>query len=450
MRELFLNNYDIRNIEDRRETGCFICGSKNFYEFYNQQDNSIVYVCLRCGPYIYDSNSQLLSKNDDFNLSSYLRHKFEKTISINESNIIENIVKITDENAYLDLKNKSESNIPKFSQKQFYLLKAIETAQKYIGERIFLSNELSKRTLDNNPSYMSDFCTRLNVKYKGIFDYEIVETASKKLYLKNGAFGYEKDTEEYIECIFDFFVELMHKRKNEDINRFIDSYIEDYPSRFEILIEYLKAFSYSFRNEEFECCLLNLLEEKYADCRLSQEDIKKLREALSIKEKLRKASSIKESNFYFWLRFIQITSKGCEYLENSPINSKKAFIAIAFSDDYKSVSDTIKKVIEEGNYEPIRADEEHHTEYIMNHILSDIENSKFVVAELSSKNPGVYFEAGYAIGKRIPVIAVAKEEKKNDIHFDLKQFNMIFYQNEGDLEKKLSGRIANLFGKAEK
>jgi nucleoside 2-deoxyribosyltransferase len=368
----------------------------------------------------------LLSKNDDFNLSSYLRDKFETTL-INENNIIENIVKITDENDLDLFRNNAKSSMPEFSQKQFYLLKAIETAQKYVGERIFFC-----KTLDNNPSYTSNlctsFCTRLNNEYKGIFDYEIVETASKKLYLENGAFGYEKDTEEYIECIFDFFVKLMHKRKNEDINRFIEFYIENYPSRFEILIDYLKALSYSSCDEEFEYCLKNLATEKYIEY-----------------ERYEGRAPAD---------FIQIAPKGYEYLEKqkgiSSINSKKAFIAIKFGDKYKSVSDTIKKVIEENNYKPIRADEEHHTEYIMDRILSDIKDSKFIIAELSSINLGVYYEAGYAIGKGIPVIAVANKKKKRYIHFDLKQFNMILYQNEGDLEKKLSDRIANLFGKAEK
>jgi len=84
----------------------------------------------------------------------------------------------------------------------------------------------------------------------------------------------------------------------------------------------------------------------------------------------------------------------------------------------------------------------------MDFILSKIKSSRFIVAEISSGNLGVYYEAGYAMGKGLPVIAVAKEKEK--IHFDLQQFNTIFYKDLDDLEEKLSNRITNLFGKIKK
>lgn len=152
-----------------------------------------------------------------------------------------------------------------------------------------------------------------------------------------------------------------------------------------------------------------------------------------------------------------ITAKGFEFLEKQRIayrsQSEEAFVAIKFGDEYKPDSDVIEESIKKNGYKPIRADKEHHVEYTMDHNLRKIKGCRFMVAEISSRNLGVYYEVGYARGLGIPVIAVARKENENNIHFDLKQFNIIFYesgQNSDDRFKKLQevlpDRIANICG----
>ena len=52
----------------------------------------------------------------------------------------------------------------------------------------------------------------------------------------------------------------------------------------------------------------------------------------------------------------------------------------------------------------LRIDQKEHNNEISGEILYEISRSLLLVAEVSNHNQGVYFEAGFAIGRRIPVI----------------------------------------------
>jgi len=192
-----------------------------------------------------------------------------------------------------------------------------------------------------------------------------------------------------------------------------------------LIQRYLEAMSYSLNKVEYEYILETLRNLEYIGMKLNR--------------------SIKTAT---------ITQKGYEFLEEykqqKRNKSKNVFIAIKFSEEYKNITEAIKKAIKDTGFNPIKVDEEHHTEYIMDFIKSKIKESKFLIAELTSENLGVYFESGYAMGLGIPIIAILRKSKDNQhfrkIHFDLKQFNIIEYENEKDLEEKLNNRINVLFG----
>jgi hypothetical protein len=67
-----------------------------------------------------------------------------------------------------------------------------------------------------------------------------------------------------------------------------------------------------------------------------------------------------------------------------------------------------------------------------------IQKARFVVADLSNERPNVYFELGYSrgIGKRVVTIA----RTGTLIHFDVKDWNFLNYQDsrilEGDLRRR--------------
>ena len=149
-----------------------------------------------------------------------------------------------------------------------------------------------------------------------------------------------------------------------------------------------------------------------------------------------------------------ITIKGLERAESLLTEqnlSKKAFIAMRFSDDLKEVRDkSIKPACEACGFEAYTVDEEEHVGDITDKIISGIKTSRFVIADFTYNNPGVYYEAGYAKGLGIPVIKTCKKEwfeskdekgEKNRLHFDVEHDNMILWENAEDLRQRLESRI---------
>ena len=149
-----------------------------------------------------------------------------------------------------------------------------------------------------------------------------------------------------------------------------------------------------------------------------------------------------------------ITIKGLERAESLLTEqnfSKRAFIAMRFSDDLREVRDkSIKPACEACGFEAYTVDEEEHVGDITDKIISGIKTSRFVIADFTYNNHGVYYEAGYAKGLGIPVIKTCKKEwfdgvdekgEKNHLHFDIEHDNLILWENADDLRQRLESRI---------
>ena len=122
--------------------------------------------------------------------------------------------------------------------------------------------------------------------------------------------------------------------------------------------------------------------------------------------------------------------------------SKQAFVAMSFIPSLDSAfRDGFGKAIEEVGFIAMRVDLKEHNEKICDTIIAEIRKSRFLVADFTGQRAGVYFEAGYALGLGLPVIWTCKEEDKDALHFDTRQFNHILWTSETDLFQKLKRRI---------
>ena len=144
----------------------------------------------------------------------------------------------------------------------------------------------------------------------------------------------------------------------------------------------------------------------------------------------------------------QLTVQGLERLESleTNSNSSQAFIAMWFDDSMKLIYETaIKPAIEETGYNPMRIDKKYHNNKIDDEVISEIKKSKFLVVDFSQGEDGargnVYYEAGFAKGLNVPVIFTCRKEDQDKLHFDIRQFNQIIWEDEDDLKKQLINRI---------
>jgi hypothetical protein len=121
--------------------------------------------------------------------------------------------------------------------------------------------------------------------------------------------------------------------------------------------------------------------------------------------------------------------------------SRQVFIAMSFAPEMNSAYLAIQKAILELDYIPVRIDKKEHNKEISGEILNEIKNSYFVIADVTGQRNGVYFEAGFAMGHNKPVIWCCSKKEEDNIHFDTRQYNHIFWEDEQQLYEKLKDRI---------
>jgi hypothetical protein len=141
---------------------------------------------------------------------------------------------------------------------------------------------------------------------------------------------------------------------------------------------------------------------------------------------------------------IKITVDGWKQIESmNKGQTKNVFIAMKFGNDTFEIRNSIKQVLYDLNYNPDLIDEKQHNEQIVPEILHAIEQSRFLIVELSNGNQGAYYEAGVAQGLGKQVIAVCSKDvvENKQVHFDFAQKSLVVYENLDDLKTKLSNRI---------
>jgi nucleoside 2-deoxyribosyltransferase len=147
---------------------------------------------------------------------------------------------------------------------------------------------------------------------------------------------------------------------------------------------------------------------------------------------------------------VALTPKG--YLEVDGRNAKQTtshqgFVAMSFDKALdEAFSEGFSKAIVDAGYRPFRIDTKEHANGISDEIMAEIRRSRFVVADYTLMNNGVYFEAGFAIGSGIPVIPTCRETHFDKLHFDIRHINTLRWAQSADLRSSLSKRIEAVIG----
>ncbi len=151
--------------------------------------------------------------------------------------------------------------------------------------------------------------------------------------------------------------------------------------------------------------------------------------------------------------FYCLTINGLKHVEsllNTNKNSTTAFIAMRFTDEMRLVRDeAIKPAALTCGFDAFTVDEDEYLGDVTDRIISGIKTCRFVIADFTDNNLGVYYEAGYAKGLGIPVIKTCRKDwfdgktkkKKNKLHFDIEHDNLILWESQGDLARKLEAKI---------
>lgn len=112
------------------------------------------------------------------------------------------------------------------------------------------------------------------------------------------------------------------------------------------------------------------------------------------------------------------------------VASKKpqAFVVMQFSPLFNALyKDVIQPVCDDFGVEAVRADDTPGPGLILQDIVQQIEESTFVIAEITPPNPNVFWEVGYAHALRRPTILIA--DRETQLPFDVSGFRTLLYEN---------------------
>jgi hypothetical protein len=109
------------------------------------------------------------------------------------------------------------------------------------------------------------------------------------------------------------------------------------------------------------------------------------------------------------------------------------------SPDNEDIYEAYKECFVKFGIKAIRADEIEHEDVITKKIIEAIQNSEFLVGDLTNERPSVYYEIGYAhaLGRRV----ILYRRAGTSIHFDLAAYNCPEYKNITELKSYLMKRL---------
>lgn len=118
------------------------------------------------------------------------------------------------------------------------------------------------------------------------------------------------------------------------------------------------------------------------------------------------------------------------------------FVLMPFTSDFDDVYQLgIKPACEAAGAYAERVDEQIFHESILQRIYNQISKADVVVADMTGRNPNVFYEVGYAHALGKPVLLLTKSS--DDIPFDLKHYSHIVYGGRiKDLMPELTRRVA--------
>ena len=116
-----------------------------------------------------------------------------------------------------------------------------------------------------------------------------------------------------------------------------------------------------------------------------------------------------------------------------------AFVLMPFSAELEYEYEGIKSACEEAGVHAVKADEQIYDSTILQQIYNQISKADILIALMTSQNPNVFYETGYAhaLGKHVILLS----KNKADIPFDLRDYPIIIYNNFRVLRKELLEKV---------
>lgn len=154
-----------------------------------------------------------------------------------------------------------------------------------------------------------------------------------------------------------------------------------------------------------------------------------------------------------WIHEIAVGGKNISQMSQDNNSSGKVFVSMPMSKEKCScvddIRDGMRRGIETSGNVPYFLDLDAHNGNITLKMLDEIRACKFLVADFTTHNVGVYYEAGYAAALGKTTIHTCSRSDFSGLHFDIKQIQTLSWSSADELASVLREHIikSNLGGK---
>ena len=136
----------------------------------------------------------------------------------------------------------------------------------------------------------------------------------------------------------------------------------------------------------------------------------------------------------------RVKPKVFQFPISEPFESDLVAVMMPFNAGFTPVYESMKAGVEAAGMRCLRADDIWERDHILDDVLSLIWRARVVIADLSGKNPNVFYEVGIAHTLGRDTILVA--QSMDDIPFDLQGIRALKYLNNGEGRDALTKGIA--------
>lgn len=127
------------------------------------------------------------------------------------------------------------------------------------------------------------------------------------------------------------------------------------------------------------------------------------------------------------------------------VKQRTAFVLTPFHPEFDASYSWIKSFFIEHGYSCTRGDAVLAESNILAHIISEMLASEIVVANISGRNPNVFYELGIAHALDKKVVLVARSA--NDITFDVSNLQIVLYKDKESLHSSLGRWLVSMLRK---
>jgi hypothetical protein len=130
-----------------------------------------------------------------------------------------------------------------------------------------------------------------------------------------------------------------------------------------------------------------------------------------------------------------------------PVDPGLVVVLQPFNPVYDDVYRAIKQTVGQLGFRVVRGDEAEVPGNILTHVLELLISARLVIANISGRNPNVFYELGiaHALGKQVLILS----ETVEDIPFDIRNIRVLMYRDVAHLAKNLSNWLAQALARTE-